>query len=71
VTQVAKKTAPLKKAAAPARTFTEPKPITSAFHRSSLLTHPAQLTAVELKVVKAVIASREATMLASVPQRYK
>jgi hypothetical protein len=69
VTKAAKKTAPVKKAAAPAKTVTELKPIKSAFNRSSLIAHLAQLAAVELKVVKAVIASLEATMLASVHKK--
>jgi len=61
-----KATAPAKqaaKAAAPA------KPITSAFNRTSLLAHLAEMAAVELKAVKAVIASLEATILASVHKK--
>ena len=68
-TKAAKKAAPVKKAAAPAKAVTELKPIMSAFNRSSLLAHLAQIAAVELKVVKAVIASLEATMLASVHKK--
>ena len=69
VTKAAKKTAPVKRAAAPARAVTELKPIKSAFNRSSLIAHLAQTAAVEAKVVKAVIASLEATMLASVHKK--
>jgi nucleoid DNA-binding protein len=45
------------------------KPIKSVFNRSSLIAHLAQTAAVEPKVVKAVIASLEATMLASVHRK--
>ena len=72
VTKAARKTAPLKKndiKAAPAKAVTELKPIKSAFNRSSLITHLAQVAAVEPKVVKVVIASLEATMLASVHKK--
>jgi len=72
VTKAARKTAPLKKndiKAAPAKAVTELKPIKSAFNRSSLIAHLAQVAAVEPKVVKVVIASLEATMLASVHKK--
>ncbi len=57
------------KAAGPAKTVASVKPITSAFNKSSLVTHLAELAAVEIKAVKAVIASLEATMLASVHKK--
>jgi hypothetical protein len=72
VAKAAKKTAPVKsagKAAAPAKAVTELKPIKSAFNRTSLIAHLAQIAAVEIKAVKAVIASLEATMLASVHRK--
>ncbi len=62
----AKKTAP---AAAPAKTVASVKPIKDAFNKSSLVTHLAQLAAVDAKAVKAVIAALEATMLASVHKK--
>ncbi len=70
-----KKTAPAKKAmsaAAPAKVPKAPaavKPIKTAFNRTSLMTHLAELAAVEVKAVKAVIASLEATILASVHKK--
>ena len=70
--KAAKKTAPVKKAvkaAAPAKASTELKPIKTAFNRTSLIAHLAQTAAVEPKAVKAVIASLEATMLASVHKK--
>jgi len=45
------------------------QPIKSAFNRTSLVAHLAQLAAVEIKAVKAVIASLEATILASVHKK--
>jgi hypothetical protein len=71
-TKTAAKTAPVKKAvkaAVPAKAVTELKPIKTAFNRSSLIAHLAQTAAVEPKAVKAVIASLEATMLASVHKK--
>ncbi|HKX42865.1 MAG TPA: HU family DNA-binding protein [Burkholderiaceae bacterium] len=68
----AAKTAPAKKAvkaAAPAKVVTDLKPIKSAFNRTSLIAHLAETSAVEAKAVKAVIASLEATMLASVHKK--
>ena len=63
---VAKKAAkvevPLKAAAAP-------KPIKTAFNKTSLLAHLAQETGVDAKTVKAVITGLEATMLASVHKK--
>jgi hypothetical protein len=71
-TKAASKTAPVKKtvkAAAPAKAVTELKPIKTAFNRTSLIAHLAQTAAVEPRAVKAVIASLEATMLASVHKK--
>jgi len=67
-----KAAAPVKavKAAAPAKAAAGPlKPIKTAFNKSSLLTHLAEMAAVEIKAVKAVIASLEATILASVHKK--
>ncbi len=61
----AKKTA---KAATPAKPAAV-KPINTAFNRTSLITHLAELAAVELKAVRAVMASLEATILASVHKK--
>lgn len=72
VTKAAKTTAPAKKAgkvAAPAKAPADLKPIKSAFNRTSLIAHLAETSAVEAKAVKAVIASLEATMLASVHKK--
>jgi nucleoid DNA-binding protein len=64
---VATKKAP--KAASPAKAPVAVKPIKSAFNKTSLVAHLAELAAVELKAVKAVIASLEATILASVHKK--
>ena len=71
-TKTAKKTAPLKQAAkvaAPAKIAADMKPIKTAFNRTSLIAHLAETSAVGAKLVKAVIASLEATMLASVRKK--
>jgi len=71
-TTAATKAAPAKKAvkaAAPTKAVTELKPIKTAFNRTTLIAHLSQTAAVEPKAVKAVIASLEATMLASVHKR--
>ena len=71
-TKAPAKTAPAKKAlkvAAPAKAVTDMKPIKIAFNRTSLVAHLAQTAAVEPKAVKAVIASLEATILASVHKK--
>ena len=79
-TSPAKKAAPAKKiakAAAPAKkkvaVVAKPvgidKPIKTAFNKTSLITHLAQVAAVEIKAVKAIIASLEATILASVHKK--
>lgn len=75
--KAAKAAAPAKKAvkaAAPAKAAkpvapAAVKPIKTAFNKSSLITHLAELAAVEIKAVKAVIASLEATILASVHKK--
>ena len=72
VTKAAKTTAPAKKAvkaAALAKSVAELKPIKSAFNKTSLISHLATTAAVDAKLVKAVIASLEATMLASVHKK--
>ena len=64
-----KASAPAKKAvtAAPApKVAATVKPIKTAFNKTSLVNHLAELAAVEIKAVKAIIASLEATILASV-----
>lgn len=63
----AKKVAKVVKAAAPQPAAV--KPIKTAFNKSSLVAHLAEVAAVELKAVKAVIASLEATMLASLHKK--
>ena len=68
----AKKAAPATKAAkktAPAKVAAEMKPIKAAFNRTSLIAHLAAASTVDAKLVKAVIASLEATMLASVHKK--
>ena len=65
---LAKKAAPAKKAvkiAAAAKVAAPVKPIKTAFNKTSLISHLAEMAAVELKAVKAVFASLEATILAS------
>lgn len=46
-----------------------PKPIKTAFNKTTLAAHLAEQTGVEPKAVKAVIAALEATMLASVHKK--
>jgi hypothetical protein len=82
--KVVKAVAPKKtvKAAAPAKTVKAVKAVNAAapakgplkaiktaFNKTSLITHLAELAAVELKAVKAVVASLEATILASVNKK--
>ena len=58
------------KAAAPAKPpAAAVKPIKTAFNKTSLVAHLAEMAAVEVKAVKAVIASLEATMLASLHKK--
>lgn len=70
-TPAKKAAAPVKKVAkAPAKAAAAPvKPIKTAFNKSSLVAHLAEVAAVEAKAVKAVIASLEATILASVHKK--
>jgi len=65
----AKKAVKAVKAAAPAKVAVAAKPIKTAFNKSSLVAHLAEMAAVEAKAVKAVIASLEATILASVHKK--
>lgn len=70
--KAAKTAAPAKKAikvASPAKVAADLKPIKTAFNRTSLIAHLAATAAVDVKAVKAVIASLEATMLASVHKK--
>jgi len=60
------------KAAAPAKVVKASvavKPIKTAFNKTRLIAHLAELAAIEIKAVKAVIASLEATILASVHKK--
>jgi len=70
-TQSKKTIAPAKKAATAAtpKAVAVLKPIKTAFNKSSLIAHLAEAAAVEIKSVKAVIASLEATVLASVHKK--
>jgi len=65
----AKKAAKAVKAAAPAKTPAAVKPIKTAFNKTSLVAHLAEMAAVEVKAVKAIIASLEATILASLHKK--
>jgi len=76
----AKKAAPAKKAiksAAPAKKAVKAaraaapaaKPIKTVFNKTSLIAHLADMAMVELKAVKAVMASLEATILASLHKK--
>ena len=57
------------KAAPPAKTIATAKPIKTAFNKTSLIAHLAEVAAVEIKAVKAIVASLEATILASVHKK--
>jgi hypothetical protein len=58
------------KAAAPAKAAaTVVKPIKTAFNKTGLIAHLADVAAVEVKAVKAIFASLEATILASVHKK--
>ena len=57
------------KVAASPKTATAPKPIKTAFNKSSLIAHLADSAAVDAKTVKAVIAALEAAMLASLHKK--
>ncbi len=73
----AKKTTPVtasKKAAAPAKAPVTKspaalKPIKTAFNKTGLIAHVAELAGVEPKAAKAVLAALEATMLASIHKK--
>jgi hypothetical protein len=72
----AKKAAPAKAAkAAPAKAVkaapakAAPKPIKTAFNKTALAAHLAEQSAVDGKLVKAVLAALEATVLASVSKK--
>ena len=67
--KTAKAAAPAKKVAAPSKLSAVLKPIKTAFNKTGLITHLAELAVVEAKAVKAVIASLEATILASVHKK--
>jgi len=70
--KAAKVAAPAKKAAkaaAPVKAVAVSKPIKTAFNKTGLIAHLAEVAAVELKAVKAVVASLEATILASVHKK--
>ena len=54
---------------APANTITALKPIKTAFNKSSLTAHVAELAGVEVRAAKAVLAALEATMLASIHKK--
>ena len=45
------------------------KPISTAFNRSSLIAHLAEVTAMEVRAVRTLMAAFEATMLASVHKK--
>lgn len=57
------------KAAAPAKAVVAVKPIKTAFNKTSLMTHLADQAGIEVKAVKAILASLEATILASVNKK--
>jgi nucleoid DNA-binding protein len=68
----AAKAAPAKKAAPAAKkaaSKTAPKAIKTAFNKTTLAAHLAELAAVEVKHVKAVLASLEATIAASLNKK--
>jgi nucleoid DNA-binding protein len=75
----AKKAAPAKKAAAKApkaapkaaaaKVTAPTKPVKTAFNKTGLVAHLAEMAAVEIKAVRAVVASLEATILASVHKK--
>jgi nucleoid DNA-binding protein len=65
----AKKAAPAKKAAAPKAAPVAGKPIKTEFNKTGLIAHLAEMAAVEVKAVKAVMASLEATMMASLSKK--
>jgi hypothetical protein len=58
-----------KKTGVGAKATVSMKPISSAFNRSSLIAHLAEVTAMEARAVRAFMAAFEATMLASVHKK--
>ena len=69
---LAKKAAPAKKAvkiAAAAKVAAPVKPIKTAFNKTTLQTHLAEVAGVEPKVAKAVLAALEATIVASMSKK--
>ena len=63
-----------KKAAAPVKAAAKPaagpmKPIKTAFNKTTLVAHLAEVAGVEPKAAKAVVAALEATMLASIHKK--
>lgn len=67
--KAAASTKKITKTAAAPKAVSAVKPIKTAFNKTSLITHLAETAAVELKSVKAVVASLEATILASVHKK--
>jgi len=57
------------KAAAPAKPVAAPKPIKTALNKTGLVAHLAEQTGAEPKLVKAVVAALESTMLMSVHKK--
>ena len=57
------------KAAAPAKLAATLKPIKTAFNKTGLINHLAEMAAAEVKTVKAVFASLEATIMASLNKK--
>ncbi len=57
------------KAAAPAKPVAAPKPIKTALNKTGLVAHLAEQTGAEPKVVKAVVAALESTVLMSVHKK--
>ena len=69
---VVKPAAPVKRAAraaAPAKVAATLKPIKTAFNKTGLISHLAEMAAAEIKTVKAVLASLEATIMASLNKK--
>ena len=64
--KVVKAVVPAKKAAKPAAVQ---KPIKTAFNKTGLIAHLAEMAAAEVKTVKAVFASLEATIMASLNKK--
>ena len=64
--KVVKAVVPAKKAAKPAAVQ---KPIKTAFNKTGLIAHLAEMAAAEVKTVKAVYASLEATIMASLNKK--